>query len=171
MNRAFPDGINRNAHILWTEAGRFSMYGKSWAFLGGVGVGALVMYFLDPTSGNRRRAVTRDKVSKAGRDAGSAIQGKTRDLANRARGLAARTRSRFEGETPADDVLAQRVRTALGRVISHPKLINIAANDGVVTLSGTVAEEETIGLSAAVRAVQGVKELVDETSVREELAR
>jgi hypothetical protein len=40
-----------------------------------------------------------------------------------------------------------------------------------VTLTGTVAEEETSGLSAAVRAVQGVRDLVDETSVREEMAR
>ena len=147
------------------------MRGKALAFLGGVGVGALAMYFLDPTSGNRRRAVTRDRVLKAGRDTGEAIEGRAKDLANRAKGLAARTRARFETDTPSDDVLAQRVRTALGRVISHPRTINISAKAGVVTLSGTVSEEETKGLSATVRGVQGVQDLVDQTEVREEMVR
>ena len=147
------------------------MRGKALAFLGGVGVGALVMYFLDPTSGNRRRAVTRDRVLKAGRKTGHAIEGRAKAMAGRAKGLAARARAHFDSDTPSDDVLAQRVRTALGRVISHPRLINISAKAGVVTLSGTVSEEESKGLSAAVRGVQGVTELVDETEVREEMAR
>jgi osmotically-inducible protein OsmY len=147
------------------------MRGKAWAFLGGVGVGALVMYFLDPTSGNRRRAVTRDRMLKAGRDTGEAIEGKAKDLTNRAKGLASRARARFGTDTPSDDVLAQRVRTALGRVISHPRMINISANAGVVTLSGTVSEEEAKGLSAAVRGVHGVQDLVDQTEVREEVVR
>ena len=147
------------------------MRGKALAFLGGVGVGALAMYFLDPTSGNRRRAVTRDRVLKAGRDTGEAIEGRAKDLANRARGLAARTRARFETDTPSDDVLAQRVRTALGRVISHPRTINISAKAGIVTLSGTVSEEETKALSATVRGVQGVQDLIDLTEVREEMVR
>ena len=147
------------------------MRGKALAFLGGVGVGALVMYFLDPTSGNRRRAVTGDRMLKAGRKTGHAIEGRAKAMAGRAKGLAARARAHFETDTPSDDVLAQRVRTALGRVISHPRLINISAKAGVVTLSGTVSEEETKGLSATVRGVQGVTELVDETEVREEMAR
>lgn len=146
------------------------MRGKYWAFLGGVGVGALLMYFMDPSLGTRRRSVTRDKVLKTGRRAGQAVEGKARDLANRARGLAARTRARLEGDTPSDDVLAQRVRTALGRVVSHPRLINIAARGGIVTLSGTVYEDETKGLTATVRKVPGVKDVEDQTEVREELA-
>jgi osmotically-inducible protein OsmY len=50
-------------------------------------------------------------------------------------------------------------------------MINISANAGVVTLSGTVSEEETKGLSAAVRGVHGVQDLVDQTEVREEVVR
>jgi osmotically-inducible protein OsmY len=129
------------------------------------------MYFLDPTSGHHRREVTRDKVTKAGRDTGRAIQGRARAMAGRARGLAAQARRRLESDSPSDDILAQRVRTALGRVISHPRMINISASAGVVTLNGTVAEEETLGLSAAVRGVHGVKDLIDQTEVREEVAR
>jgi osmotically-inducible protein OsmY len=50
-------------------------------------------------------------------------------------------------------------------------MINIAAQGGVVTLSGTVSEEEAKGLTDAVRKVQGVKDVVDETEVRQEVAR
>ena len=143
------------------------MRGKSWAFLGGVGVGALVMYFLDPTTGARRRMGARNRVLKAGRAAGKAIESNAKDLADRARGIAERTRSRFDPGTPPDDVLAQRVRTALGRVISHPAMISISAAAGVVTLSGTVSEEEAKGLTAVVRGVEGVREVEDDTAVRE----
>lgn len=143
------------------------MRGKAWAFLGGVGIGALVMYFLDPTTGESRRYGARERVLKAGKSAGKALEGSARDLTDRARGIAERTRARFDPGTPPDDVLAQRVRTALGRVISHPAMISISAAAGVVTLSGTVSEEEAKGLTAAVRGVEGVHDVEDETAVRE----
>jgi osmotically-inducible protein OsmY len=92
-------------------------------------------------------------------------------MASRAKALADRSLARFDSTAPSDDVLAQRVRTALGRVISHPRLINITAESGVVTLSGSVSEEETKGLSATVRGVEGVKDLVDQTEIREEAVR
>jgi hypothetical protein len=147
------------------------MRGKALAFLGGVGVGALVMYFLDPSSGERRRALARDRVTRVGRQTGEKIERSTRELAGRARDLAARARSGFDPNTPSNDILAQRVRTALGRVISHPATISIQAAAGVVTLSGTVSEEESNGLTAAVRRVEGVKDVVDQTSVREAAVR
>lgn len=147
------------------------MKGKALAFLGGVGVGALVMYFLDPTSGTARRSAVRTKVVTTSRNTGKAVQGRARAMASRAKSLAEQSLARFDSTVPSDDMLAQRVRTALGRVISHPRLISINAQAGVVTLSGTVSEEESNGLSAAVRSVEGVKDLVDQTSVREEAAR
>jgi hypothetical protein len=147
------------------------MRGKSWAFLGGLGLGALAMYFFDPTSGVRRRNVARDRVLRTTRDTRRDLERKARNLRNRAQGAVARTRTRFESDNPADDVLAQRVRTALGRIISHPRMVNISAEAGVVTLSGTVIEEEAKALSEAVRRVRGVKDVVDQTEVRDEVAR
>jgi BON domain len=147
------------------------MRGKSWAFLGGLGLGALAMYFLDPTAGDRRRAVARDKFLKTTRRARTDVERRAKNLTNRAKGVAARTRSHFESDNPTDEVLAQRVRTALGRVISHPRLIGISAESGVVTLSGSVIEEESNALSQAVRKVRGVRDVVDQTEVREEALR
>ena len=173
MNAAYPGGIKHGAaesFILLIHS-EIYMKGKALAFLGGVGVGALAMYFLDPTSGSARRSAARSKAVKAGRDTGAVVQGRARAMASRAKALAEQSLARFDSTAPSDDVLAQRVRTSLGRVISHPRLISISAQAGVVTLSGTVSEEESIGLSAAVRGVDGVKDLVDQTTVREEVAR
>ena len=147
------------------------MKGKALAFLGGVGVGALAMYFLDPTSGNSRRSAVRTKVVTTSRETGKAVQGRARAMAARAKSLAERGLGQFDPASPSDDMLAQRVRTSLGRVISHPRMINISARAGVVTLSGTISEEESQGLSATVRSIEGVTDLVDQTEIREEVAR
>lgn len=141
---------------------------KSFVFLAGVGLGAAVMYFMDPGMGARRRAIARDRLSSAGRQTGEAIEGHAKDLANRAKGVAARTRRRFEDAVAGDDVLVQRVRTALGRVISNPRLVNVEADNGEVTLTGTVSEEDAKALGPVVGGVRGVQNVVDRTEVEEE---
>jgi hypothetical protein len=60
-------------------------------FLGGVGIGALLMYMLDPDRGRRRRALVRDKVVSLSSRTGRAISGTARDLSNRAQGLVIET--------------------------------------------------------------------------------
>ncbi len=57
--------------------------------LGGFALGALVMFILDPDKGSRRRALARDKVYSAAVRARKRIDAKSRDLANRAKGLGA----------------------------------------------------------------------------------
>jgi uncharacterized membrane protein len=129
------------------------------AFLGGIGVGVGLMYLSDPASGGHRRAVARDKTRSLairGREgAGTAW----RDLRNRTYGLAAQARSRWSDREADDEVLAQRVRSQLGRVCSHMGAIGIAAQGGRVTLSGPVLADEAdqvLGVASRVRGVQGV---------------
>ena len=69
------------------------------AILAGFGIGALVMYLFDPQAGNRRRAFLRDKAVKFNRQAQEAIEGKAKDLSNRAKGLAHDVRSTIKPET------------------------------------------------------------------------
>ena len=59
-----------------------------------LGIGALAMYYLDPASGKRRRALLRDQVMHAKHRVEGYAEGKAKDLRNRAQGLVARTRSR-----------------------------------------------------------------------------
>lgn len=57
--------------------------------LGGFAIGMLTMYLLDPVQGTRRRAVIRDKAYSAALTTRKRADAATRDIANRARGLAA----------------------------------------------------------------------------------
>ena len=141
---------------------------KGLAFLAGLGVGAAVMSFMDPGMGARRRAIARDKLLSAGRRTGAAIEGQAKDLANRARGVAARTRRHIEDAMSGDEVLVQRVRTALGRVISNPRQITVTADKGEITLTGFVAEDDAKAVGPVVSGVRGVHSVVDKTQVEEE---
>jgi len=62
------------------------------AFLAGVAVGALAMYIFDPQQGRRRRTLARDQLVHARRVTGDYVEGKSKDLRNRAQGIAAQTR-------------------------------------------------------------------------------
>ena len=64
--------------------------------LGALGIGALAMYFFDPVSGNRRRALLRDQLVHARHEIGDYAEGTAKDLRNRAYGLVAEARSLVE---------------------------------------------------------------------------
>ena len=129
--------------------------------LGAFGLGAAVMYFLDPGRGARRRAIVRDKLVHGLRRGEDAATTTTRDLRNRAQGLAAEARGRFAREDVDDIVLVERVRAEMGRVVSHPSSITATATDGRVTLSGPILAREAEELLSRVRSVRGVGDVVD----------
>jgi hypothetical protein len=67
-----------------------------WRVLGALGIGALAMYYLDPVSGNRRRALVRDKFVHYRKEATNYAEGTGKDLRNRAYGFAAEARGLVE---------------------------------------------------------------------------
>src|SRR5918992_5550350 len=117
---------------------------RELTLISGIGLGAALMYMLDPDRGRRRRALVRDKLASAANKTPDALGATARDLRNRARGLAAQTRSMFAHEDVSDEVLVARVRSAMGRVVSHPSSIEVAAKQGRVTLRGPVLAHEVI---------------------------
>lgn len=128
-------------------------------FLSGVILGAGLMYMLDPDRGKRRRALLRDQMVHGAhelQEAGDRIEGKTRDLGNRARGAVAEARSHLRREEVDDSVLEARVRSEIGRVVSNPGAIQVVAERGRVTLSGPVREDEAEELLSTVSSVRGV---------------
>lgn len=127
--------------------------------LAGIGLGAGAMYVFDPVRGRGRRALARDRVHRLGHEARDAAEVVARDAANRARGLWAETRSAMFGKTPGDRVLADRVRSRMGRYISHPRAVAVAAADGKIILSGPILDHEIDGLLACVERVPGVREV------------
>jgi uncharacterized membrane protein len=133
------------------------------------------MYLLDPDRGRRRRAVARDKTVHVLSAGGASLGRASRDLGHRSRGLAAETgarlRSRLHSEIPEDRVLEDRVRSRMGRFVSHPHAIEVLAVDGEVTLSGEILDSEVDGLLAAVRSVRGVRKVDDQLRVHESAER
>jgi hypothetical protein len=135
------------------------------SLIAAAGIGATVMYLLDPDRGNRRRHLIADKFIHAGNQASEAVGKTRRDLGNHARGVAATVQSRFGSGDADDRVVTERVRAQLGRAVSHPGAIQVTAELGVVTLSGDVLEGEADELLAQARGVRGV------TSVEDQLRR
>lgn len=130
----------------------------SW--LGALGLGAGLMYLLDPDRGRRRRALFRDRFASSASESESFLGKTRRDLGNRTRGLVARARSRVvpSGHV-TDDVLAERVRSKMGRHVSHPGAIEVTARWGRVILEGPILAHEVQDLLSAVNSVPGVRDI------------
>jgi osmotically-inducible protein OsmY len=130
---------------------------KKAALVGGLGLGAALMYLFDPDRGRRRRALIRDKAEGAANKAGDYAGKMSRDLRNRAYGVVAETKSIFRYEEVTDNVLIDRVRAKLGHYSGHSGAIDVTAQSGTVILSGRVLAKEVPDVLRAVRSVRGVK--------------
>jgi osmotically-inducible protein OsmY len=117
--------------------------------------GAGLMYLLDPATGRRRRAMIRDKFVRVGHVAGRKAGATARDLGNRLRGAAARTRGK--SKPLSDDVLAERIRARLGRLLTDPGAVEVSVERGEVELLGTLPALEAERLVSAVKRLRGVR--------------
>lgn len=133
----------------------------------GAALGAALMYLLDPDRGRYRRAVLRDKTTSAVNRLDDALQVALRDLRNRAVGMVAELNAWLTAGPVPDDLLVDRVRSNLGRAVSHPKVIDVKVQDGFVTLSGPILAHERKPLYRCVASVRGVKGVEDRLEVHE----
>jgi hypothetical protein len=131
-------------------------------FFGGVAVGAALAIVLDPNSGGRRRALIRDKIVRGANLTARGADATMRDMANRARGIAAATRGRMWNEDVDDARLMERVRAKLGRACSHPHAIDIDVHDGEVTVRGPILAGEVRDVLDTAASVRGVHSVVNE---------
>jgi CBS domain-containing protein len=81
----------------------------------GFGIGAGLMYLLDPNSGRRRRAVLRDKTTSAINTSGDYIDKKRRHLSNKAQGVMAESRSVLRGQRSETETSATESGTRIGQ--------------------------------------------------------
>lgn len=116
---------------------------KFFGSLGALGAGALAMYYFDPQLGRERRAAF------AALFAGG--------LPRRRAPLAMQLSADPEG----DAALRAEITTRLGRLVSHPRAIDVRVENGVVRLSGEVLAAERDGLLLHVQQLPGVQQLVN----------
>jgi len=126
-----------------------------------------MMYFFDLELGRRRRKLCLDQMQRAENDCLHACDVLLRDLSNRASGTVARVESCFSQHDNSDRVVGERVRSKLGRCVSHPSAIQVAAHDGQVTLTGHVLASEVAQLIWAVHGVTGVRSVDNQLAVHE----
>jgi osmotically-inducible protein OsmY len=120
------------------------------------GVGAGLMYLIDPDRGNARRAVLRDRTLHVVRSGWQGTRNSAADVANHGRGLLAELRAQMASERPSDEVLVERVRSAMGHVIRHPHKVSVTADAGWIELRGDVLPDEREALVGVIKSIPGV---------------
>ena len=140
---------------------------KGLTFGAGLGLGTGLMFLLDPDRGRRRRALLRDKGAWAVRKTGDCWDATTRDLRNRTQGIISEMKSHLSSEAIDDDVLVERVRAKLGRVVSHPGAIQVTAQNGNITLAGPILESEVAGVLDLMGGLRGVHDVVSNLEAHE----
>jgi uncharacterized membrane protein len=141
---------------------------KAVSMLAAAGIGAALMYLIDPQGGRRRRAIARDKAVSAWKKTGGAVGTASSDIGNRAKGVLSEAKSRVSREEVSDQVLAERVRAQVGRYCSHPSALEVSVSGKRVTVRGPVLENEVDDILWAVARVRGVSDVHNEMTVHRE---
>jgi osmotically-inducible protein OsmY len=130
------------------------------------GIGALIglvgAWFLDPSSGKRRRHVTRDRALAFFRGGGRRTARLGRTAAAQGYGAVQKaTHLREEPKEFDDATLKAKVETEIFRQAGSPKgNVDVNAQRGIVQLRGEVESPELIDeLVERTRKVQGVREV------------
>lgn len=118
--------------------------------------GAALMYYLDPVTGRRRRALARDRGVSAGHEAEHLVRSRSRHAIDRAQGMIARARAGLSHSPVDDGRLHGRIRTRLGRMVAHPGEVSVEVDGGHVVLRGHATDAEIDDLMAALVAMREV---------------
>jgi len=132
---------------------------KLKTLLTSIGLGAGLMYFMDPQHGPRRRAMVRDRANRFVDNVDNideSIDIAVEDTRNRARGMLSEMTARLSDQGAPDWILEERVRSNLGRLARHTRALDIRADGGRVYLSGPVLREEEEAIVRAALRTRGV---------------
>jgi CBS domain-containing protein len=135
-----------------------------------MGLGAGLMYVLDPTRGRTRRTRMAQKATGLYNSSADAVSRTGRHLMNQASGLAASassTKSSWKQDDVPDDKIVARIKSKMGRYVSHPGAVNVTARNGHVTLSGPILADETRALIDCVNGVPGVRSVESRLDVHD----
>ena len=140
---------------------------RTWGLISAAGIGAGFMYLFDPDKGKRRRAEIRNKANHINRLAIQAAGKTQRDLHNRLVGVASEMNCMLRSEKVADDVLKARIRSKLGRLVSHPHAIEVRVVDGRAILSGPILAAEVVPLVEILSGIAGLNSIENLLEVHE----
>ena len=130
-----------------------------------IGLGAGLMYFLDPQHGDRRRALVRDKANSIVNRLDDSIEVAVEDTRNRARGFLYELIARLSDEGAPDWVLEERVRSNLGRMAQRAGAVDVRADGGRIHLTGSVLREDVDAIQKTASRTRGVHGVENELQV------
>jgi hypothetical protein len=130
-----------------------------------VGLGAGLMFFFDPRSGTRRRAITRDKTLHGYHTTANYLKRTSTNVANHTRGLVARANMGGEATVPDDDVLLARVKSRIGHVVSDPRAIEVKTDHGLVSLAGKLGYRDAQKVLKTIASIRGVSGLENHLAI------
>ncbi|MGA2711781.1 MAG: BON domain-containing protein [Bryobacteraceae bacterium] len=160
--------LNGNSKSAGPDGATYRRVGEDiLALTAGLGAGAGLMYLCDPHRGRaRRNRLVAQATGLFHRDENK-LEKRAKYLLNRVEGFVAEAASALAPEEEiTDEVLAERVRSRMGHVLSHPQEIQVHARHGVVTLEGKLIHAERRRLKEEVRAMPGVKRVNDRLESR-----
>jgi hypothetical protein len=131
----------------------------------GLIVGAIGMYFMDPDRGRKRRHELRDRARSRVKRVQRNLNAMVRDFGNRSHGVIHDVKQLRNHEEVSNDVLMERLRSNLGRCVSHPAAVHVEATDGHVTLSGDILANEVEDAVHCVKRLAKGKSVVNELNV------
>jgi hypothetical protein len=137
------------------------------ALCGGMLAGMGLMYVIDRFADRRHRAFLRNKMTHYRRVTERLLERKGRDLSYRVRGMVLeRTKHAYDGVVD-DAVLVERIRSHMGHLLSHAETrrIEVAVQDGQVTLNGHVVASHVNRVLGHVATVPGVHGLLTKLTV------
>jgi hypothetical protein len=148
---------------------------NKWSLVGsagiGAGLGAGLMYLLDPQGGRGRRAVARDKSVSALKNGGKAAAKTSRHLGNKTKGLVSQAGSKLRrGERDLSndsEALLKQIRRQVRRAASHPMAVEVVVQEGNVVLHGLVLASEVEGLLAAIQTIEGIAAIENQLEIHE----
>ena len=130
---------------------------RTVGLISAAGIGAGLMYLFDPDRGKRRRAEIRNKAKHFNRVAIDAAGKTQRDLRNHLVGIVSEMNSLVRSEKVADSVLEARIRSKLGRIVSHPHAIEVRVVAGRAILTGPILAAEAVPLFEVISGIAGLK--------------
>jgi len=149
---------------------------QTFSLLGGVALGAGLMYLLDSDRGIVRRARLRDQALPRLRKLAAIASGKVRHLQQTFQAPSPRVHgagtplSVVPSQPVPDWVLAERARLEIWRAVAHPESVQVTAREGRLTLWGPVRAGEPDALREKLARLPGLRKLELQLTTREEPA-
>jgi uncharacterized membrane protein len=139
----------------------------NWMLLGGIATATTAAYFLNRENGRERRARAARGAERLAKAIAEGAALGVRDGQHRLVGITKQAWFAFRHEHLEDRVLVERIRSRMGRIVSHPHKIHVASDEGVITLWGQASQDEAFKLARTVAAMRGVRELQDHLEICE----